>query len=138
MISLLTLIASIYLPPHVDNDVWCLAENVYHESRGESLEGQLAVNAVVLNRANLTGMDLCEVVYEPYQFSWTLDNSTIDINSTEWTTALKIAYYSINSHSEFDYSHGATHYYNPNKVDPEWAKEMTTTKEIDNHKFLRL
>ena len=32
------------------NEVQCLAENVYHEARGESIAGMLAVALVVKNR----------------------------------------------------------------------------------------
>ena len=50
----------------------CLATAVYFEARGESLEGQLAVARVVMNRA-ASGRyppDWCSVVKQPAQFSF--------------------------------------------------------------------
>lgn len=53
----------------------CLAENVYHEARGESVEGQLAVALVTLGRTLFPEYpkDVCGVVYQKNQFSWTFD-----------------------------------------------------------------
>lgn len=47
--------------------------NIYHESRGESIETQEAVAAITMNRVKSKdyGNSVCDVVYSPYQFSWT-------------------------------------------------------------------
>lgn len=52
-----------------------LAQNVYHEGRGESTAGQLAIAQVTLNRlaCGRYGKDLAAVIFKPYQFSWTTD-----------------------------------------------------------------
>ena len=50
----------------------CMAVAVYHEARGESLEGQVAVARVIMNRA-ASGKypgTWCEVVKQPWQFSF--------------------------------------------------------------------
>ncbi len=58
-------------------DLKCLADNIYHESKGESLKGKQAVAQVTMNRVHSKGFpsDVCEVVYERNkkvcQFSWT-------------------------------------------------------------------
>ena len=51
----------------------CLALNVYHEARGEVIEGQIAVAHVTLNRVNHSYFPetICDVVYQNRQFSWT-------------------------------------------------------------------
>ena len=63
------------VPSHyIFDQVHCLAEAVYHESRGEPLDGQAAVARVVMNRTKFPkqfGSTICEVVYQPGQFSWT-------------------------------------------------------------------
>jgi spore germination cell wall hydrolase CwlJ-like protein len=53
----------------------CLADNVYNEARGESIEGQLAVALVTLSRTLFPEYpkDVCGVVYQKNQFSWTFD-----------------------------------------------------------------
>lgn len=48
----------------------CMALNVYHESRGESIAGQIAVAQVTMNRAGQE-RNVCNVALEPNQFSWT-------------------------------------------------------------------
>ena len=61
-------------PPELDpKQHECLAMNIYHESRGERLEGQIAVAQVTINRMEHTKWPstICEVVYQPKQFSWT-------------------------------------------------------------------
>jgi Cell Wall Hydrolase len=45
-------------------DIHCMAEAVYHEARGESVTGMVAVAAVVLNRSSATGKGVCDVIYE--------------------------------------------------------------------------
>lgn len=50
-----------------------MARNIYHEARGESTKGMLAVAHVTMNRV-LSGRfpdTVCAVVYQPKQFSWT-------------------------------------------------------------------
>lgn len=59
----------------IDPELKCLALNIYHESRGEPLDGQLKVGMVTVNRVkhDYYPDSLCEVVYQPKQFSWTED-----------------------------------------------------------------
>ena len=56
----------------LDEETNCLATAVYFEARGESLEGQLAVAHVVMNRASSGRYppDWCGVVKQPAQFSF--------------------------------------------------------------------
>ena len=51
----------------------CLVQNVYYEARGESQQGKIAVAHVTLNRTRNPKFpkNICEVVYQPGQFSWT-------------------------------------------------------------------
>lgn len=53
-------------------EIECLAKNIYHESRGESLKGQMAVAWVTLNRTRHPSFPntVCKVVNQPHQFSW--------------------------------------------------------------------
>lgn len=54
-----------------DADLRCLAMNIYYESRGEPILGQLAVANVTMNRFNQSNRTICNVVYRPGQFEWT-------------------------------------------------------------------
>lgn len=65
--------AAMMAPPVVDKEQHkCLALNIYHESRSESLQGQIAVAQVTINRVahDHWPSTICEVVYDPMQFSW--------------------------------------------------------------------
>ena len=58
---------------HADFEI--LAKNIFHEARGESPEGQLAVAQVTLARlvSKRWGPSMHSVVYAKSQFSWTKD-----------------------------------------------------------------
>jgi len=51
----------------------CLAKNIFFESRGESIVGQISVGQVTINRVvdGSWGNSICKVVYSNKQFSWT-------------------------------------------------------------------
>jgi hypothetical protein len=72
-------ITELPLPPIHSSQIWtgkeldCLANVVYNEARNQSIEGQKAVAAVVINRSldSRWPNDLCKVVKQPHQFaSW--------------------------------------------------------------------
>jgi spore germination cell wall hydrolase CwlJ-like protein len=65
----------------IDKQVRCLAENIYYESRGESLEGQIAVAKVTLNRLDEGyARTVCGVVKQRNpngcQFSWVCNTNS--------------------------------------------------------------
>lgn len=73
--SLSQLVAALDSPQgHVDGnaDMLCLARAVYFESRGEPLEGQLAVAQAILNRveSGRYPATICGVVRQPGQFTY--------------------------------------------------------------------
>lgn len=64
--------------PHsaTESELRCLMRNMYHEAYGEGDLGMVAVAYVTLNRVanrHYPG-SICNVVYQPYQFSWTRDD----------------------------------------------------------------
>ena len=54
------------------SELYCMEVNLYHEARGESYKGLLAVGLVTLNRSRSPDFPntICGVVHQPYQFSW--------------------------------------------------------------------
>jgi N-acetylmuramoyl-L-alanine amidase len=68
-IALLFLLVSTKV--YAKSDELCISEAIYHEAKGESLEGQVAVGNIVLNRIKRTGRSACEIIYAKHQFSWT-------------------------------------------------------------------
>ena len=76
-----------------NNEVVCLAKNIYFESRGESLAGKLAVAKVTLNRTQHPDFPstICKVVYQPGQFSWTTKRRPTIRDRQAWQESLEIA-----------------------------------------------
>jgi spore germination cell wall hydrolase CwlJ-like protein len=118
----------------------CLAQNIYHEARGESIKGQIAVAQVVLNRTknDSYSSDICEVVWDRYQFSWTLERSLWRITDKKsYDRAMYVAR-SVLAGKYEDPTGGATHYYEPTQVNPEWAQQGVSKKRIGSHLFMRM
>ena len=121
----------------VDGDMKCLAGAVYFESKGESLEGQLAVARVIINRAKSGRFadSLCGVVYQPSQFSFVRGHGMppIRIESNAWREAVAIAQIAMddswNSRAE-----GAL-FFHARRVSPGRGKAKLAM--IDNHIFYR-
>lgn len=123
---------------HIDkNELDCLTKVVYHEARGEPKLGQIGVAFVVLNRVNSNNFPkkICEVVYQPKQFS-NIENCLVkDVPS--WYRAKQVAM-SVYLGKLDDPTHGATHYFNPHKIiPPKWANKLEYVKTIFNHKFYK-
>jgi N-acetylmuramoyl-L-alanine amidase len=59
--------------------ILCLALALYYEARSETLDAQLLVAEVVVNRVKHEDFPatICEVVYQPNQFSWTKTSLSI-------------------------------------------------------------
>lgn len=117
----------------------CLALNIYHEARGESLEGRLAVAAVTLNRVRNRRFPnrVCEVVWQPHQFSWTHDGkSDRPLDLTSWKSALRIA----NALFDIGYVNvggGATHFHAAYARTPYWTRSKQMIRRIGRHLFYK-
>jgi len=122
---------------HTTRETYCLAENIYHEARGEPVDGMIAVALVTKNRVERHRFPdtFCEVVYEKGQFSWTLEKRKPRVtNSKAWLTATMIAARVVTG--DFDYSgFVADHYVNLKKADPAWRHKMTFQGRIGDHWF---
>jgi hypothetical protein len=115
----------------------CLAKAVYFEARGETLEGQLAVAEVVLNRASSGRYPptICAVVTQPAQFSFIRGGKfpAVDPNSDCWKKALAIA--------DVATKHLATSlapnvlWYHATYVAPAWGRQKTRAAQIGTHIF---
>lgn len=116
----------------ITSAVMCLALNVYFEARGEAPRGQNAVAHVTLNRARQRNMQVCDVVFQPAQFSWTIEDPKIT-DERAWAQALDIAKKAYYRRSK-DPTAGANHYH-ATYVSPRWAASMQKTAAIGLHVF---
>ncbi|MGF6401536.1 N-acetylmuramoyl-L-alanine amidase [Pseudomonas frederiksbergensis] len=112
----------------------CLALNIYHEARGEPRNGQVAIAMVTMNRAEWESDNVCQVVYEHGQFSWThskRDHTPQDPKA--WKKAQEIAKGVINGHHQ-DITLGATHFH-AHRLQPIWSLSLEKTVRIGSHIF---
>lgn len=112
-----------------------IALNIYHEARSDPPMGQLAVAHVTLNRMKKTGTSAKEVVYKPYQFSWTHQKENHwpdDIKS--FAKCVKYTIIAINGH---DFTDGSTFYYKKGTREPHWARNKTYVAQYGSHKFYK-
>lgn len=122
----------------------CLAQAIYYEGRGESLEGWRAIGHVVLNRVASPQYPktICGVVFQGEhrrhrcQFSFACDGLADNPPNTPiWRNARLVARDLVLSEPE-DFTLKATHYH-ARDVEPYWAKEFELTMELGGHLFYR-
>ena len=141
----------------------CLVENIYFESKGESMRGKIAVGVVTLNRLKdpRYPKTICEVVkqgpvreswktrqdptltadqrsYNPVrhrcQFSWWCDGYKERIKYDEnWIDSVRAAKSALTG--KYDDLVGEATHYHAVYVTPEWANRLRFIVQIDNHKF---
>lgn len=120
-------------------EMFCLSKAVYHESRGEPIDGQVAVAHVILNRTKSYKYpdSICKVVYQEHQFT-DIKYAKPNYNSKEWKRAVEVSVYSAVGIID-DPTNGAMYYYNPDKVKkkPKWISRLKKALHIDNHIFLK-
>lgn len=111
----------------------CLAMNIYFEARDQSVDGQRMVAEVTMERA--AGGDVCEAVWKPGAFSWTLDGkSDRPREGRAWLLAQSIAAEVVVNGCEF--CTGATHYHEKS-IHPYWAVAYTPVGMMGDHIFYR-
>ena len=118
----------------------CLASAVYFEARGESLEGQLAVAEVVMNRAasGRYPSTLCGVVEQPWQFSFVNATGRIpnaNRDSAAWRRAVAIA--RIAQDGVSDRLTEDCLWYHADYVSPSWGRRLNRVTKIGLHIFYR-
>lgn len=137
--SLRELVGTIDTQGEMNREMTCLAQAVYFESRGEPLDGQLAVARVIINRAESDQFpdDYCSVVTQRSQFSFVRGGRipTPNQNSDAWNHAVAIA--RIAHRDLWESAAGDSLYFHATHVRPRWAGRMTARATIDNHIFYR-
>jgi spore germination cell wall hydrolase CwlJ-like protein len=122
---------------HVER--FCLTQALYYEARGEGVKGQLAVADVILQRqrSKYHPDTICDVVYEPYQFSFVSDGSMLrEIDVESWNKADELSGRILRGEVKTSLT-GRALFYHAKSVQPDWASEMVKTAEIGNHIFYR-
>lgn len=126
-------------------DLNCLAKNVYHEARGEPIDGQYAVAEVTMNRVASKHYPntVCEVVYQKNfdvirkrnvsAFSWTELDITAPVDEEIWEQAWKIAEEVYDERAK-PRVEGAL-FYHSRYIRPRWSKRKRRIAKIGGHIF---
>lgn len=137
--SLRELVAAMPDAEKLSEEMRCLAGAVYFESRGEALEGQLAVAQVVINRTESGAFpsSYCGVVHQPSQFSFVRGGSMprIKTGSAAWKRAKAVA--QIAHQGLWDSAADDALYFHARYVKPSWARRKVARTTIDRHIFYR-
>lgn len=139
---LITMLNQGYDTPIDPIEAGCMTAALYHEAASEPLEGKAAVAQVIINRMRERGQAACQVVYDPYQFSFTLlDPETLLEREAKQDKQSQLALWesatvSLQALSGGVDMHSATHYYNPSLVSPRWALAFDESVTIGQHKFV--
>jgi spore germination cell wall hydrolase CwlJ-like protein len=119
------------------DDLQCLAGAVYFESRGEPLEGQLAVARVVVNRAESDRFpeSYCDVVYQKSQFSFVRSGRMPSIATTSeaWRNAKAVA--QIAHEGLWESPAEEALFFHATYVNPGWRKQRLA--KVSRHVFYR-
>lgn len=123
----------------LDGETTCLATAVYFEARGESLEGQLAVARVVMNRA-ASGKyppSWCATIKQPAQFSFVRHGQfpTVDTASDAWRKAQGIA--RLAAANAVPSVGTDVLWYHADYVAPSWGHRLSVVEKIGVHIFYR-
>jgi spore germination cell wall hydrolase CwlJ-like protein len=120
---------------HTQADTKCLADNIYHEARGESFRGQLAVAQVTINRfqSGRHGRTICDVVHERKQFSWTIKKPRVR-DQQRWRDSYTIAQFML---SGTQLANFPAQFYHNRKVNPNWNRDKRVLQTINNHIFYK-
>jgi len=135
----------------------CMALNIYHESRNQTLGGRLAVGYVTLNRveSNKYPDTICGVVKQAKinkwflerhnkkvparnkcQFSWYCDGkSDQPLESNAWEEAYLLAIHVINMYDVISDPTKGSIMYHSTKVNPYWTDAYKYQVTIDDHIF---
>ena len=125
----------------LDEEASCIATAVYHEARGESLEGQLAVARVIMNRAasGKYPSGWCATVKQPWQFSFVNPRTGVfpytDTNSASWRKAVAITRLAVNN--AVPSLTTDVLWYHATYVAPSWGRRLTLASKIGTHIFYR-
>lgn len=122
----------------------CLALNMFFEARNEEVGGMLAVGLVTMNRVEDTRYpdDVCSVVWQKKQFSWTHDGKHDDptrfkahADRVAWREAQLLADGLLNDEGENPLE-GVTMYH-ADYVQPYWTTSYEYVGKIGSHLFYK-
>ena len=127
--------------PELNAEEECIAIAIYHEARGEPLDGQLAVAEVIMNRAasGKYPSSWCGTVKQPWQFSFVNPRTGVmpgvDEASASWRKALGITRLAV-ANAVPSLGNDVL-WYHADYVAPSWGRRLSMVQKIGTHIFYR-
>jgi N-acetylmuramoyl-L-alanine amidase len=125
-------------------DKYCAALCAWREASDQGRDGIRGVIHVIANRALARNRSWAKVVFEYLQFSSITAPGDQQIKAGRVPVspdAIFVECYeiagTIRGGGDFDLTNGATHYFNPHVVMPDWAAAFVKTGSIGQHDFYR-
>jgi N-acetylmuramoyl-L-alanine amidase len=115
-----------------------VADTLFHECRGEPIEGQRAVASVIWNRAQVRNQSLEAVCLARKQFSCHNQGyrQAQPRNATERAILARFeAWEAVMLAGRWKPCGPWTHYFNPSLCNPAWAAGMSHRQRIGRHEF---
>lgn len=111
-----------------------MARTLHAEAKGESLVGQVAVGAVIMNRVDSSKFpnSISGVIYQPWAF-------TAVARGHVWneTPSNQIIRATLSALRGWDPTYGSIYYYNPAKVETNWIYSRQVVRRIGKHIFAK-
>lgn len=135
-----TYYSSEYIFKYSSDDLICLARNIYFEAATESDLGKYAVAHITINRYMHSNWprSICNVIYQPYQFSWTLNKKLRNFipkkENAAWQRSLMVAHNALYKGARVVALENS-YFYHADYVNPRWAAKKQVVTTIDRHIF---
>ena len=115
--------------------VACLARTIYQEANTQGERGKEAVLAVIVNRAIRQQKHVCDIVSQPFQFSWVKHGTNV-ARLTESKEAERFVLSVVANTVRVGYNsyRGVEYFYVHKQVKPYWAAKMSCVR-IEDHTF---
>jgi spore germination cell wall hydrolase CwlJ-like protein len=144
MAVVFSLLTPLTVTANINNEIDCLAKNIYYEARGESFEGKQAVAQVTINRANHSQFpsSVCGVVHQKNkstcQFSWVCSpRRAIKTSSQTWLDSKRIAELFLTEGHYYDTIGSQALFYHEKHLPFNWNHKYKKVATIGNHIFYR-
>jgi len=120
-----------------NEELVCLAKNIYYEARHESKVGKIAVAQVTINRtrdAKFASNTICGVVFAPHQFDWVRNKHTrlVTLKGSDWDDCIQVAKSAFEGARVKGIEHAL--YFHDTEVHPNW-KHMVLVARIHTQLF---
>lgn len=121
-----------------DQDVECLARNIYWEAGVEPMVGKIAVGTITVNRVRTKywGRRICDVVYSKEQFSWTKERKRawVSLKGKAWADS-KAAAEAVLKQGIVVKQLNKALFYHADYVDPKWRDDRHQVLKVGRHIF---